>query len=392
MSMRHLHVPILLALGLTSCGPDGSGGSGAPATGDPPEIQVATEWRVGEPGDSILFGQLNHVATTPDGQVWVYDAHASELIGFGDDGRMTRRIGRKGSGPGEFQMVLGLRSLRDGTLVVWDAGNSRVTLLEPDGRRPSSFRVEQPFFAAEALQVDDADHIYVRVSGRGSADASQEGEGRLTYVKFTRSGQRVEEVESPVLASESGFVLNSRSESSEPFSVWEKPLVSSSGGWIVGDNASYTLRLMDPGAEQKASTVPHTPVTVQAGEREEWEAWARFFVDRLGSPLVEIPTVKPAFRDLFTDSDGRIWVRLYAPGQVDDASGEREPDDPRPPRRWWEPPIYDVFTPDLARVGRLALPRSWRLAAARGDHLWIVAHEETGDQLIKMKMAGEPVF
>ena len=66
------------------------------------------------------------MTVAPDGRVWVWDDATPALWLLDANGASMRRIGRRGSGPGEYQRVNDLAGARDSNLVMWDEGNARL--------------------------------------------------------------------------------------------------------------------------------------------------------------------------------------------------------------------------------------------------------------------------
>lgn len=96
-----------------------------------------------------------YVADTLNHQIAVYSA----------DGQPLTRIGKRGSGPGEFNFPLDLDLGPNGELVVLDSLNSRVQVLNPDGSFIRMFGERGTaigsFMLAKSLAVDGFGHVYV---------------------------------------------------------------------------------------------------------------------------------------------------------------------------------------------------------------------------------------
>lgn len=110
------------ALLLTACGDTSSAGDGFTvldsagvrvATSAAPFWTEATRWRVaeapdlelgrGQPGDSaVLFAAVEGVHVLSSGTLAVYDPWAPGIFFFDPAGQFVGRVGRTGSGPGEF--------------------------------------------------------------------------------------------------------------------------------------------------------------------------------------------------------------------------------------------------------------------------------------------------
>ncbi len=103
------------------------------------------------------------VAIAPDGSVLVQEEAAQRILRFAADGRFLSSSGGKGSGPGEFRSMMPWGRAPDGTLWINDPGNSRVTVMSPDG----GYLRTMPIMNADRLhvpvQVDRAGHLLMQV-------------------------------------------------------------------------------------------------------------------------------------------------------------------------------------------------------------------------------------
>lgn len=77
------------------------------------------------------FGSIAD-ATFVDDQVAVADGIAQQVLLIDATGELVFRQGRSGLGPGEYRGLAGIRPVAD-TLLVFDMGNSRVSLLDGEG-------------------------------------------------------------------------------------------------------------------------------------------------------------------------------------------------------------------------------------------------------------------
>ncbi|MEX2283189.1 MAG: 6-bladed beta-propeller [Gemmatimonadota bacterium] len=117
------------------------GGCGEEATGDSvaadidllPEWKLVKEQRIGRANDPDTgFTRVGAIAEDRHGSVYVLDAAERQVRVFGADGRMIRRIGRAGAGPGEFDLPVEIDVIGD-TLSVFDMGSRRITLFSTGG-------------------------------------------------------------------------------------------------------------------------------------------------------------------------------------------------------------------------------------------------------------------
>jgi 6-bladed beta-propeller len=65
--------------------------------------------------------------------LYVLDRGNARVLVFDPRGRFVRQIGKKGGGPGEFEVPISLAILSDGTLAVMDIAHRNVSLFGPDG-------------------------------------------------------------------------------------------------------------------------------------------------------------------------------------------------------------------------------------------------------------------
>lgn len=104
---------------------------------------VQQHWRLvgGVPADAnVLWMPLR--AHWAGSQLIVFDDGEQRLKAFSLDGRVRWTMGRMGAGPGEFQYVRSIEVDVEGTSLVYDAGNSRITWVSRDGRVTRSLGLE----------------------------------------------------------------------------------------------------------------------------------------------------------------------------------------------------------------------------------------------------------
>jgi hypothetical protein len=84
-----------------------------------------------ELGDSnFVFGTIAGAEFTEDGDIAILDAQKSTVSLFTLDGEFIRRIGRNGSGPGEFQMPAAMSFMPEGGLVVSDGMGGKLVYFD----------------------------------------------------------------------------------------------------------------------------------------------------------------------------------------------------------------------------------------------------------------------
>jgi hypothetical protein len=84
-----------------------------------------------ELGDSnYVFGTIADAKFTKDGKIAILDAQKAAVSLFTPDGEFIRRIGRNGSGPGEFLAPTGIAFMPEGGLVVSDGMGGKLVYFD----------------------------------------------------------------------------------------------------------------------------------------------------------------------------------------------------------------------------------------------------------------------
>jgi hypothetical protein len=96
----------------------------------PPWTLRGPAFEVGLSG--VDLHRVRGAATLSGGGVAIADAGNTRVLIVGPSGTVLRTFGRRGGGPGDFQMIGYLTAIGD-TIVVWDTGLSRMALWRPDG-------------------------------------------------------------------------------------------------------------------------------------------------------------------------------------------------------------------------------------------------------------------
>ncbi len=294
----------------------------------------------------------------PDGSVYVSEPGFARVVSFRPDGAFDRTIGRRGSGPGEYQAP-GNLSWRADTLTILDF-RSGISLFDTDGRfhRQIDFSVEgenQAFpLSPMALLVDGT------VASFAPTPTSAVLEGRVTrelWLKMSGSGDVLDTLVSRRLVGnyfEYETDRGSRS-SSHPLATGQLIALPPNGSFLVlADRAwssdglvpSYHLsRINLEGDTVVGRAVTYAAVDVTTADRDSIaasltslaptdEGYARSVrAIREGIPW---PDQFPPLSAVVAGDDGSVWVQRHE----SHVAG----------RRW------DVFNGDLEPAGTVVLP------------------------------------
>jgi len=112
------------------------------------------------------FDAPTDVAVAPNGDIFVADGHSgggtatgnARIVKFDKDGKFLKTWGRKGMGPGEFDVIHTLAFDSRGRLFVGDRQNNRIQIFDQDGTFIAQwFQFGRP----SAIFIDKNDVIYV---------------------------------------------------------------------------------------------------------------------------------------------------------------------------------------------------------------------------------------
>lgn len=109
-------------------------------TRTPPLLRVGS--MDGDP--AYLFDEVSDATFVSEERIAVLDRNSQQVRLFDSSGRLLRRLGRKGEGPGEFRDPIELEGLGSDSLAVWDWGLNRITVFPIEGGDPRTIRLDPP--------------------------------------------------------------------------------------------------------------------------------------------------------------------------------------------------------------------------------------------------------
>jgi hypothetical protein len=354
MSSAHVARLVSLASIALSAGCDASGGMAAAGLDidNLPALALEEELRIGSLDDPDLgFSRIGGVQVAADGTVFVLEAQDRQVRVYDAQGRLLRRMGGPGSGPGEMQSPSGFQLLGDTVLVQEMVGNRRVTLYGRDGELLATVPaqgvevpIEQPNMRVEVrpsrLRPDgllEGTVVYSIFSlGPGVAPPPAPDSVSVPRVLFDKQGLPVDTLgwyAYPLPPSMTvGTVSVSRSPAlpTTPFRlsfgadtvVVERPVATDPSGGVL-----TVTRIRESGDTAYRQPLRYAPRPVEAAYRDS-VLEARLASYRTRQPPVDLLAVRraieavadwPAFHPPVTvvrlGSDGAPWLRREALGE-----------------------------------------------------------------------------
>lgn len=261
----------------------------------------------------VILGGVGGVVANEEGQIFVADPENLHIRVFSSAGDSVTTLGRKGQGPGEFE----------GLYQLYMTGNDSVIAHDRRLRQLSVFRPEPPFsftrrfavprrnggFPTQILTPDTTGYLVIYYDPLGDGK-----DGRITPDRWVSwlgpTGEVIEdslftvEGKPGILSSESNF----RMFLTVPFG--KGPQFAGGPASTVFYGRTDSLRVSQLGLDGtvlRTARLPYTPIAVTREDADSVRD-ARNERSRKLLARVDLPDNRPAFRELITDDQDRVWI------------------------------------------------------------------------------------
>ncbi len=318
----------------------------------------------GEPGE---LGDIRDLVVGDDGSIFVAVEGPTRIDHFGADGKYLGAVGRQGSGPGEYQA----------TMLIWAAGH--LVIQDPQNQRTSVFDTAGAFVRSwnsacciwRSLGGDSLGRAYVPVMPDGPSE--EKGFG---WIRYKIDGTAVDTIWRRSHTFQGKYwEFSPRPGSTNRWYIPYQPSLQDvpwvGGGLLIGDNATYSITISPRGTDsalvfERAWTPEPVPDQVRKDRLASYTA--RNEALKAVAKLEDIPTTAPAFSDMMTDAEHRIWIQLTVPR---DSVGT----------------YWDLFTPQGVWLGTVHAPfRSGTLAFRPGEVVVATTDDQDLPVIVRYRM------
>lgn len=308
-------------------------------------------------------------------------AASNELRFYDAEGRYLQTSGREGGGPGEFQQLGWVRPYPGDSIVAYDFGQVRVSLLDAAGEFGRSYRIvpdgEQSFVMGENVFADGTILVKAPLIFSGGFDegSSRNDEDFHTY---STTGEFIDSV--ATLPGPDQFIQTGGDSERRFVSISQPPFGRESvmdlfeSSFYFGSSDTYEIELhSQDGKLHRLIRKNFTPRRVtdddiaahierelaEADDDDERRRRRQAFDD------MPVPETMPAYSDLKVDELGNVWVRDFEPDE--DAAS-----------------VWTVFNPDGQMLGSVTLAAGFNVNQIGDNYLLGVWRDEYDVEHIHM--------
>lgn len=294
--------------------------------------------------EDTFFEGVSSIVSDNDGNIYICDYKANNIKKFDSSGKHIKTIGRKGQGPGEFNMPFEV-AVTDDRLIVWDWGNRRLCVLTADGELMKSVQIFRGEGIPQKMRPLPNGNIVIELEKiyYGEQDKPQDClieifSPELEKIKTLYTQQvwrnkfmRIESMFTNII---------------QPFSplvCWD---VSPEGKIAIGYPSAYDIELFDSeGGKISSFSHSYEPVKVTDKDKESFFGGITYSsggttTQTVPEPIVkntEFPKLKPAFKQILVDSEGNILVWPYRKNREEESR------------------YFDAFSPEGNFVGSVQI-------------------------------------
>jgi hypothetical protein len=349
------------------------------------------------------FTLINGVRELRDGRVIVSDTREKTVQIVDLKAGTARKIGREGSGPGEYALPARLLALPGDTSVVYDPLNRRFLVIGPDGKAGAFASYENSDAGTSRITIgarytDARGRLYSVGTnfsiGPNGEPSSSDTAPILRLDRTTKKTDTVAFVRVPnttIRTSQGGTNVSIRAGGGNPFVSVDDWAVTPDGRVAVVRTKDYHVDWYGPdGKRTSGPAIAYEKIRVTEDDKKEFRerraaGGTGFMITRQSGPggtstsagvappvtgqlpePTDWPDVKPAFVGAAAAAapNGQLWVLRTRPAKD-------------------KIPTYDVFDGSGKVIGRVALPASTRLVGFGANTVYLARSDEDDLQYLQ---------
>lgn len=337
--------------------------------------------RTGEAPDP--FTSVAGVFELRDGRVLVADAGEKTLQVVDLRRGIATQVAREGGGPVEFRSPGRLFAWAGDSVAMYDRTARRLLILDGTGKPVRSLQLTQSLSFAprppsrnDVRFVDQRGRVYAQSAAIPVAMPGKPVPDSTPLVRFDAARSSVDSIASLKISDlvqrpDGDVVSVSLGAVANPYRVRDAWVGFADGTVaLVRSNPYFVEWHTDAGRRVSGAPVRYSPVRVTTRDRE---VIARTGVTIGGrsvpiavDKLTDLPDVKPAFDHTTVVADPRRAVWVQRFGRAEDTR-----------------PVYDVFDDSGSLVQRVRVPPRSRIAALSAAHVYLVESDSDGFQWLR---------
>ncbi len=346
---------------LESLSPEWEEGEGWTVAAEP-ELAIGAGVTGDDDPDNPPFGRIRGVGVLSDGSLVVGDISTSEVMVFDSLGRLARRFGGQGDGPGELEDFGAAHVCQGDTIIAADPYANN--FFDSEGR-----------FVRRLATVDGGTGLPVNVFLR-SADCSRflvtddryrtpapEGPEGLTYWDFAWTDDSFRERDTVARVPARHAHQDGVFTRFVPWTAHVSPIRLTGDDLVFGYSQRAELRVVSSSGETRRILRWHaTPDPITAEEKRRWNEEQRVGESGRRVQLGDFPWLpehKAFFDRMQADDMGNLWVRAPSPP---DPSSER----------------WTVLGAAGRWLGEVRMPEGFTLSTVARDRVYGVHRDELG--------------
>jgi len=331
--------------------------------------------------EEVFFESPIDMCFDDKNNIYVCDYRANNIKVFDPSGKFKKTIGRQGQGPGEFEMPFDIAICKD-RLVVWELGNSRISILNPDGEFIKSIHIDRyEGRPREIRALPNGDFVIEKVKTYfGNNEKPQE-----CIIEIYSPDLELKKTLSTQEVWENKYIFSPRNTNvPQPYTPRVHWDVSPEGKIFIGFSEDYIVGIYD-NEKGKLSSFSHEyePVKITEDDKKNWFAGMTTTTPsgiKQGAPdyivkNTKFPRHKPPYHHIMADGEGNILVFPYQQKPAVDVRN------------------FDAFDPEgkfISNVqieGDVIFPYMPRVSA-RGNCFWFIEYDEEGiPKIVKYRIS-----